>query len=116
MKTLALAVAALLLAAGSASAANVHVVVAPVKIAPGGAIRVTAASSPCLSADTVSAISAAFPGDAFGSEGALTGSVARNGAFTIRGHIRKGLHAGRYTIGFRCGGGNLGVSVPLHVS
>ena len=115
MRRLALAVVVLLLAAGSADAARVHVVVYPTTVSPGDAIRLNATSSPCRSADTVSAISAAFPGNAFGSEGALTGRVTQRGAFTIRGHIRAGLRVGRYVIGFRCGEGNLGVTITVRV-
>jgi hypothetical protein len=65
--------------------------------------------------DTVFALSTAFPGHAFGGEGALTGPVHPGGAFSIAGHIRPGLRPGRYTVGARCGGGNLGVSVSLLV-
>jgi hypothetical protein len=115
MMRLALAVVVLLVAVGSAAAARVHIVVAPTTDSPGAAIRLSATSSPCHLADTVSAISAAFPGNAFGGEGALTGRVTHRGAFTIRGHVRAGLRAGGYTIGFRCGGGNLGVIVTLRV-
>jgi hypothetical protein len=115
MNRLALAVVVLLVAAGSAAAARAHIVVLPTTVSPGGAVRLSATSPPCHSADTVSAISAAFPGNAFGSEGALTGRVTHRGAFTIRGHIRAGLRAGGYAIGFRCGGGNLGMTVTVRV-
>jgi len=115
MKALPLAVTVLLLAVGSAAAARVHVLVFPTTVSPSGAIRLSATVSPCRSGDTVSAISAAFPGNAFGGAGALTGRVTHGGAFTIRGHVRAGLRAGRYTIGFRCGGGNLGVTVTARV-
>jgi|SRR5579862_1449541 len=101
----------ILLAAGAAS---VRVFVSPKTVSAGGAIRLTATASPCRSADTVTAISAVFPGHAFG-EGALTSRVNNGGAFTIRGHVRTNLRAGRYTIGFRCGGGNLGVTVTVRV-
>jgi hypothetical protein len=115
MRRLTLAVVVLLLAAGSAAAARVHIVVSPTTVSAGAAIRLSATSSPCHAADIVSAISAAFPGNAFGGEGALTGRVTHRGSFTIRGRLRVGLRAGRYRIGFRCGGGNLGVAVFVRV-
>jgi hypothetical protein len=89
--------------------------VAPTTVKPGGAVRVIAARSPCRNGDTVFAISTAFPGNAFGNAGALTGPVGAAGSFSVAGHVRSGLRPGRYEIGARCGGGNLGVSVSLLV-
>ncbi len=105
----------MLLASASANAAHGVLRVAPTAVKGGGAVRVTAATSPCRQGDTVFAISTAFAGDAFGSAGALTGLVRAGGAFSVAGHVRAGLRPGRYSIGARCGGGNLGVSVSLLV-
>ena len=96
--------------------AIVHIVLSPAHVAPGGAVRLTATHSPCLAVDTISAISRAFPGNAFGGEGALTAHVQKGGAFTITGHVRKALAKGAYTVGFRCGGGNLGTTVTIRVT
>jgi hypothetical protein len=104
-----------LVAGGSALAARVHLVVAPAIVVPGSAVRVVASSSPCHVGGMAVAISAAFPGDAFGGAGTLSGRVARGGAFSIGGHVRSHVKPGRYTVGVRCGGGNLGVTAYLRV-
>ncbi len=111
----AAAVLAVSTAAGSALAANVHLAVSPSTVAPGGAIVVSASSSPCLAKDQVTLISTAFPGHAFGGEGAVNGKVGSHGAFSVRAHVRSGLAAGRYRIGARCGGGNLGISAYFRI-
>ena len=103
------------LAAGSALAAPVHLVVHPATVAPGGTIVVSATSSPCLSRDQVTLISTAFPGHAFGGEGAVNGKVGSKGSFSVRARVRTGLKPGLYRIGARCGGGNLGVSAYFHI-
>ncbi|HEY5099453.1 MAG TPA: hypothetical protein VII54_05315 [Gaiellaceae bacterium] len=101
-------------AGGAALAARVDLVVSPATVAPGAAVRVIARSSPCHVGGSAVAISAAFPGRAFGA-GTLSGRVGRGGAFSIHGHVRSGVHPGRYTVGVRCGGGNLGVTAYLRV-
>ena len=84
-------------------------------VAPGGRVTVYGSVGSCESGD-VTVISRAFPGHAFG-EGALTGPVsAANHTFTIRGHVRSHLHARKYAITARCGGGNLGVKGHVRVS
>lgn len=107
---------ALAAAAGAvgAPAARVHMVVTPATVSPGSAIRVSARTSPCLARDQVTLLSAAFPGHAFG-VGAVYGRVGAHGAFAVRVRIRTALKAGLYHVGARCGGGNLGVSVPFRV-
>jgi hypothetical protein len=116
MKRLGVAAAVLVvsIAAGSALAANVHLIVRPGTVAAGGVIVVSATSSPCLSRDQVTLISTAFPGHAFG-EGAVNGRVGSHGSFSVHAHVRAGLRAGRYRIGARCGGGNLGVSAYVRI-
>jgi hypothetical protein len=116
----ALGVAALVLglaAVPTALAAAVHVrlEVSPTTVAAGGRIRVFGNAAPCRAGSTVIAISQAFPGHAYG-KGTLTGRVTRGGNFSITGHVRSGLHRGRYVVGARCGGGNLGVSAYIHIS
>jgi hypothetical protein len=117
MKRLGVAAAALavLVVAGTVSAADVHLVVKPATVAAGGVVTVSAGSSPCLTRDQVTLISKAFPGHAFGGEGAVNGHVGSHGAFSVRARIRSGLRAGRYAVGARCGGGNLGVTGVVHV-
>ena len=84
-------------------------------VAPGGRVTVYGSVGSCASGD-VTVISRAFRGHAFG-EGALTGHVnAANHTFSVNGRVRAGLHAGKYAISARCGGGNLGVTAKLRVS
>jgi hypothetical protein len=109
---LAAAAAATLAIPGGALAADVHMSVTPATASPGTTIRVTATKSPCLPGDQITLISAAFPGHAFG-EGAVYGTVKAGGAFTVRTHLAKGLKAGTYKVGGRCGGGNLGVTASF---
>lgn len=106
--TLALVVAA------AAAAAPVHMVVTPATVSAGGEITVSARSSPCPRRDQITLISTAFPGHVFG-KGAVYGRVGEHGAFRVRARIRPLLRPGRYQIGGRCGGGNLGVSVYVRV-
>jgi hypothetical protein len=75
---------------------------------------VAAGSSPCLVGDQVILISTAFPGHAYG-KGAVYGHVRAHGAFTVRAHVRSKIGPGRYSISFRCGGGNLGVLVYARI-
>jgi len=116
MKRLAVVAAVLVvsIAAGSALAAPVHLVVRPSTVGEGGVIVVSASSSPCLSGDQVTLISSAFPGHAFG-EGAVNGRVGSHGSMSVRARVRSGLKPGLYRIGARCGGGNLGVSAYFRV-
>jgi hypothetical protein len=117
MKRLGVVAAALLalLGAGSVLASGVHLVVSPVRVAPGGVVRVSAAASPCLVGDQVTLISASFRGHAFGGQGAVYGPVGSHGSFSVRARIRSGLRSGRYAVTGRCGGGNLGVSTFFRV-
>jgi hypothetical protein len=111
----ALVLAVLVLSgAAAAPAGRVHLVVQPATVAPGGIVTVSARSSPCLGRDQVTLISAAFPGHAYG-EGAIRGSIGRQGSFVVRTRIRANLQPGRYVVTARCGGGNLGVSALIVV-
>ncbi|HLX32855.1 MAG TPA: hypothetical protein VKR79_08840 [Gaiellaceae bacterium] len=116
-RTLMLSLAALacLAVAGAAfgSASHPRIAVRPGRAAPGGPIRVVGSAGDCTG--TVTAISAAFPGHAFG-EGTLTGTVKANHTFVIRGRLSRDAKPGRYSVGARCGGGNLGVSAYVSVS
>jgi opacity protein-like surface antigen len=107
-------VALALLAAAVAAAAAVHVTVQPGTVARGATLTVRTASSPCHPGDQVTLISSAFPGHAFG-KGAVYGRVGARGAFTVHTHVRSTITAARYTITFRCGGGNLGVTSYVRI-
>jgi hypothetical protein len=110
-----LLVAACVGASASALASPRRLSVLPATVSRGAVVHVTGNASPCRTGNTVYAISRAFPGKAFGGEGALAGRVGAGGAFSITGHIRRALKPGRYTVGARCGGGNLGVSAAIRV-
>jgi hypothetical protein len=75
---------------------------------------VSAASSPCPVGATVTLLSAAFRGHAFGI-GAAYGRVRSRGAFSVPVRVRRPLRAGRYGVSARCEGGNLGVSAFFRV-
>jgi hypothetical protein len=116
-RTLMLSLAALagLAAVGTAfgSASHARLAVRPGRAAPGAPIRIVGDAGACTG--SVTAISAAFPGHAFG-EGALTGVVEANHTFVIRGRVSRTARPGRYSVGARCGGGNLGVGAYVRVS
>ena len=100
--------------AGAAFAARVHLVARPGTVAPGGVVTVSASSTPCHVGGVATLLSAAFPGHAFGI-GAVSGRVGPHGAFSVRVRVRTGLKRGRYHVGARCGGGNLGVSAYFRI-
>ena len=112
-RSLVVALAALV-AAATATAGTVRITVKPATVSPGGLITVAAARSQCLARDQVILISSVFPGHAYG-KGAVYGRVRTGGAFTVRAHVRAKLEPGRYSISFRCGGGNLGVAVHVRI-
>jgi hypothetical protein len=113
---LSLVAVAGLAVAGSAlgSGSHARISVRPGHAAAGAAIRVVGNAGSCSAGSTLTAISAAFPGHAYG-EGALSGVVRADHSFSIRGHLRKSAKPGRYSVGARCGGGNLGVSASVRV-
>ena len=103
----------------TAAPAKPSVAVTPATAHPGDSITIsgtapTTGASACPATDTVQATSTAalFPPDGFGPR--LTRDAAGNlhGAYTIP----KTTAVGSYTIGLRCGGGNLGVSATLQVT
>jgi hypothetical protein len=117
-RTLMLSLAALagLAVAGSAvgSATRARIAVRPGHAAPGGAVRVVGNAGACSAGSTLTAISTAFPGHAFGA-GTLSGVVRANHTFAIRAHLRWSVRPGRYSVGARCGGGNLGAGTSVRV-
>lgn len=112
------AVALVLLAAvavvASATASRPRIVVRPEAVSPGATIHVTGNAGTCSVGATVTLISRAFPGHAYG-EGTLTGTVRAGHAFSIFGRVRSRLRPGSYHVGARCGGGNLGVGATVRV-
>jgi hypothetical protein len=109
--TAAATVAALVLA-GIVAGATPRLTVQPTSIARGGVVTVSGKG--CRAGDLVYLISPPFVGNAFVAHSVAT-RARSNGSFSRRVHIRTSIHAGRYLITARCGGGNLGVSARLRV-
>jgi hypothetical protein len=116
MRIVLLAACASLLAVPAlASARAPALIVRPAAARPGATVAVRGNAGTCPRGDTVFAISRAFPGRQFGLAGALSGRVRAGGAFSIAGHLRRGLARGTYTVTARCGGGNLGVRADVRI-
>jgi hypothetical protein len=115
---LSLAALAALAVVGSAlgsGAVRARLAVRPHTAAPGQTIHVTGTAGTCAPGSAIVAISAAFPGHAYG-EGAITGTVRSDHTFSIRGRVSRKAAPGRYDVSARCGGGNLGAGAHLRVS
>ena len=109
------AFAVLLAGATAAAAARPRLTVRPALAAPRAAVVVSGNAGSCPVGDTVTAISQAFPGHAFGAAGTLSGRVRAGHAFSFGGYLRRALKPGRYAVTARCGGGNLGVVAYVRV-
>ncbi len=115
--------AATLLLAGLASSGVAGALAAPPRIAltpstvhRGGSIRVHGTLSGCPVGDQVTLLSRAFPAThRFAGVPAVYARVGRGGAYSVGIRIPAARAPGRYSVSGRCGGGNLGVSVTLHV-
>ena len=71
----------------------------------------------CTTGDTVTIMSKAFSGaHKFASVPAVFAKVKSGGAFKTTTTIPSSKTAGMYTVTARCGGGNFGVVVNLHVT
>lgn len=88
--------------------------VTPATVPAGG--TVTVSGTGCNAGDTVFLISAAFPGQQFGGEGAVMATVSPVATFTAPATIPASTRPGTYPITARCGGANLGVSASLRVT
>ena len=105
--------------AGSVSAASINV--APTTVVPGDNVRLTgdvlAGGTPgCDVSGGVTLISEAFAGlDEFAGVGAVNLPVDSTGHFDSTVTLSATVVPGTYSIGGRCGGGNLGVSATLVV-
>jgi hypothetical protein len=110
---------ALMLFGGRASAATASISVSPATVAVGGRVTIsgvvpTTGSPSCAPGDTADLVSTAglFPPDGFGPQ-ATRSSI---GAFSVTYQVPISTSAGGYSIGIRCGGGNVGVSAHLTVT
>jgi hypothetical protein len=113
----ALGLGALLWAAPAAAASSVAV--SPASVPAGGSVVIsgsipTTGSASCAQSDAaiITATAALFPPDGFGPQAARNAS----GAFSVTYTVPPSTPAGTYSLGLRCGGGNVGVSATLTVT
>jgi hypothetical protein len=98
-----------------AAAANGTVTVTPTTVAAGNTVvisgSVSTALCPLPDGVTVVSLSVLFPSAGFGP------TVSRNasGAFSVPYTVPASTQPGTYSIGLRCGGGNVGILAPLQV-
>jgi hypothetical protein len=116
---LVVVLAALSVSVASASRlvhATLHASPNPVKA--GYVLTLKGSAKPgCTTRDTVTIMSKAFVGThKFASVPAVFAKVKLGGAFKTTTTIPSSKTAGTYTVTARCGGGNLGVEVHLHVT
>jgi hypothetical protein len=114
--TLVAGVMALGGAAGTAMAAPAALKVSPNTIVAGGSVQITGY---CEANSTGFAISPAFLHDAthdFAGVAAVSFSTNAAGTFSVTAQIPASIAPGNYSVGARCGGGNLGISAALTVT
>jgi hypothetical protein len=112
------------LAAASVSVASasrlVHATLhaAPNPVKAGHVLTLKGNAKPgCTTGDTVTVLSKAFVGThKFAGIPAVYAKVKSGGAFNTTTTIPGSKKAGMYTVTARCGGGNFGVEVHLHVT
>jgi hypothetical protein len=114
----ALAVLAVL-AQASAAAAAASITVSPSSAAPGTSVTVSgnipvSGTASCAAGDPAQLTSSdgLFPPDGFGPQAQRDAS----GNFSVQYTIPASTPAGSYSIGLRCGGGNVGITASLTVT
>lgn len=107
---------ALLWAGPAAAAASVSV--SPSTVTAGGAVTISGSiptsgtvSCPPGDAAIITSIASLFPPDGFGPQAVRNVS----GAFSVSYTVPASTPAGNYSLGLRCGGGNVGVGTSLTV-
>jgi hypothetical protein len=104
-------------AAAASPVAKPSLKLTPNPVKAGHALRVKGSADGCPVGDTVFVISHAFPAThKFAGVPAVLTKVRAGGAFHTSTTIPSKKRAGTYTVTARCGGGNLGVLVHLHVT
>jgi hypothetical protein len=116
---LALAMSALVAAAAPVAAAGSTISVTPSSVAAGGTVTVsgsipTSGAGSCGAGEgvTLTATDALFPQGGFGP----TAPRSASGSFSVAYQVPSSTPAGTYSIGMRCGGGNVGISATLTVT
>jgi hypothetical protein len=102
--------------AGTALAAPATLRVSPNSVVAGAVVQV---SGNCEAHSSGFAISTAFRHDAshdFAGVGAVSFSTDASGAFSVSAQVPASIAPGTYSVGARCGGGNLGISASLTVT
>jgi hypothetical protein len=105
-----------LLVAAPAYGANASISVSPSTVSAGGTVHFSGSipvkKCPASDGATVTAEAALFPPDGFGP----TAPRDSNGRFAVDYTVPTSTPAGTYTVGLRCGGGNVGVGASLTVT
>lgn len=116
---LALALPAVIAAAAPVAAAGSTISVTPSSVAAGGTVTVsgsipTSGAGSCAAGDgvTLTSTETLFPQGGFGP----TATRSASGAFSVTYLVPSSTPAGTYTIGMRCGGGNVGITATLTVT
>lgn len=115
----ALAIATSFFLTDPASAQSAHIGVAPTTVAAGGQVSVsgtipTSGPTSCVVPDAaiLTSTAALFPPDGFGPQ--LPRDA--NGVFQTTYTVPTSTAPGSYTVGVRCGGGNVGIFATLEVT
>jgi hypothetical protein len=112
----AYAVATFALFVSPAVASGPRIALSPSRVHRGRYVQVYGTLTGCPSGDAVTLISHAFPRrHSFAGVPAVSATVAKGGRYSVRVRVPSGKRPGAYSVSGRCGGGNLGVSVKLHV-
>jgi hypothetical protein len=111
-----LAFAAAILAATATAAPPVALIATPSTVQRGHVVTLHGWAGDCPVGDAVTIYSRAFVRtQQFAGVPAVYAKVRRGGAFSTTARIPAGRVPGRYFVGARCGGGNLGVHRALIV-
>jgi len=109
------ATAVAMLVAAPAYAKSASVSVSPSTVAAGGTVHISGSipvkKCPASDGATVTSEAALFPPDGFGP----TATRDSSGDFAIDYTVPASTTPGTYTVGLRCGGGNVGVGASLTV-
>jgi hypothetical protein len=103
-------------AVAPAYGANASISVSPSTVSPGGTVHISGSipvkKCPASDSATVTSEAALFPPDGFGP----SASRDSNGQFALDYTVPTSTAPGTYSVGIRCGGGNVGVSASLTVA